>query len=76
MSRCSNMVPSLLSTGPLAVRLAGCSKREESSHSGKPQIGQTNAVALPSLLSTEDLSESSIANLKEKANEASRPSYG
>ena len=67
------MVPSLLSTGPLAVRLAGCSKREESSHTGKPQIGQTNAVALPSLLSTEDLSESSIADLKEKADEASRP---
>jgi hypothetical protein len=76
MSRCSDMVLPLLTTGLLAVRLAGCSKREESRHTGKPQIGQTNAVALPSLLSTEDLSESSIADLKEKADEASRPSYG
>ena len=70
------MVHCLLTNGLLAVCLAGCSKSEESSHTGKPQIGQTNAVALPSLLSTEDLSESSIADLKEMADEAPRPSYG
>jgi hypothetical protein len=75
MSLCSDMVLYLLTTGLLAVCLADCSKREESSHTGKPLIGQ-NAVALPSSLSTEDLSESTIADLKEKADEASRPSYG
>jgi len=76
MSRRSDMVCCLLTAGLLTACLAGCSKSEESSHTGKPQIGQTNAVALPLLLSSGDLSESSIADLKEKADEASRPSYG
>ena len=67
MSRCLEIVHSALTTGLLAVCLAGCSPSEQSSHAEKTQAGQTNAVALPSLLSAENPSEDSINDLKVKA---------
>src|ERR1035441_6655372 len=60
-------VCSLLAIGLLAALLAGCSKSEQPSQAGKPQFGHTNVVPAASLLSAEDLSDTSIADLKAKA---------
>ena len=61
------MVCCLLTAGLLTACLAGCSKSEVPNRSGKPLIGQTNAVPLVSLLSAEGAAETSIADLKAKA---------